>query len=255
MNEPNLTPSFAGKTVLVTGSQSGIGCATADYFQQHGARVLRVDINGKHQPPWHCAIDLAQPEATNALMHTLSTANIEVDLLAHVAGILSIGPLLDMPLEEWLRLFAVNTHAAFYLCQQLGRQMAARRRGAMVLVGSNCARVPRLQIGAYAASKAASQQMLKCLGLELAEFGVRCNVVAPGSTDTAMQTQLWPQTDGKASAIAGNATQYRLGIPLKKVATARDIAEVIGFLLSEQARHITLETITVDGGATLGCGH
>ena len=108
-------------------------------------------------------------------------------------------------------------------------------------------------MGAYAASKAATSQMLKCLGLELAQANIRCNIVAPGSTDTHMQRQLWTEASSAEKVIAGSLENYRLGIPLQRIATPENIASVVLFLLSSNAAHITLESILVDGGATLGC--
>lgn len=255
MSAPHSKNEFSGKNILVTGASCGIGLSTVEYFERHGANVIRVDIKSKHNPPWSYATDLSQLNQIDALMDSLQRANISIDLLAHIAAVLKTGPLLEMSIDDWLTTFATNTHGAFYLCQQVGKKMANKKSGAMVLVGSNCANTPRLDIGGYAASKAATQHMFKCMGLELAEFGVRCNVVAPGSTDTAMQRQLWTNTNTEQKIIAGEAEKFRLGIPLKKIAQPQDIAKVVAFLLSNSASHITLETITVDGGATLGCNH
>jgi 2,3-dihydro-2,3-dihydroxybenzoate dehydrogenase len=91
----------------------------------------------------------------------------------------------------------------------------------------------------------------RCLGLELARDGVRCNVVAPGSTDTPMQRALWTEEDGARPVIEGVPGEYRTGIPLGRIADPEDVAEAVAFLLSDAARHITLQTLYVDGGATL----
>jgi 2,3-dihydro-2,3-dihydroxybenzoate dehydrogenase len=92
----------------------------------------------------------------------------------------------------------------------------------------------------------------KVLGLELAQRGVRCNVVAPGSTETEMLSSLWTRGDWRRPSIEGVPSQFRLGIPLGKVAQPEDVADAVLFLLSERAGHITTHTLTVDGGATLG---
>ncbi|NEE57327.1 SDR family oxidoreductase, partial [Streptomyces sp. SID8455] len=91
----------------------------------------------------------------------------------------------------------------------------------------------------------------KCLGLELARSGVRCNVVAPGSTDTAMQRALWTDPGAEARVIDGDPSTYRTGIPLGRIAEPADIADAVAFLASDRARHITLQELYVDGGATL----
>jgi 2,3-dihydro-2,3-dihydroxybenzoate dehydrogenase len=106
-------------------------------------------------------------------------------------------------------------------------------------------------MAAYAASKAAATMFTRCLGLELGPKGVRCNIVAPGSTLTSMQTGMWADEDGAARVIAGSPETFKAGIPLQKLATPEDIAEAVVFLLSDRAAHISMTDLYVDGGATL----
>jgi 2,3-dihydro-2,3-dihydroxybenzoate dehydrogenase len=96
--------------------------------------------------------------------------------------------------------------------------------------------------------------IVRVAGLELAPYGIRANIVAPGSTDTAMQRSLWEDPDddnGARSAIEGDPAQFKVGIPLGRIAEPSDIADAIEFLLSDRARHITMQALYVDGGATL----
>ena len=106
-------------------------------------------------------------------------------------------------------------------------------------------------MAAYAASKAAATMFTRCLGLELAPHGIRCNIVAPGSTLTPMQTGMWSDADGAARVIAGVPEAFKTGIPLGKLATPEDVAEAVVFLLSGRAGHITMTDLYVDGGATM----
>ena len=133
--------------------------------------------------------------------------------------------------------------------------VAARRRergrGSIVAVGSNAASAPRTGMAAYAASKAAATQYLRCLALELAPFGVRCNIVSPGSTDTAMQRAFAHDEAARGRILRGDGERFRLGIPLGRIADPCDVADTICFLLSDRARHVTLHDLRVDGGATL----
>ncbi|MFD5456818.1 SDR family oxidoreductase, partial [Streptomyces olivaceus] len=129
-------------------------------------------------------------------------------------------------------------------------------RGAVVTVASNAAGVPRAGMAAYAASKAASVMFTKCLGLEVAPLGVRCNTVSPGSTLTEMQRAMWEHAPGGAEAgrrgvIEGDLAAYRTGIPLGRIAEPADVADAVVFLASDRARHITMHDLYVDGGATL----
>ena len=108
-----------------------------------------------------------------------------------------------------------------------------------------------MQMAAYSASKAALTSLVRTAGLELAEHGVRCNLVSPGSTDTAMQRGMWHSEDARERTIVGFPEQYKLGIPLRKIATPEEVARTVLFLASDLASHITLQDIVVDGGATL----
>jgi 2,3-dihydro-2,3-dihydroxybenzoate dehydrogenase len=107
-------------------------------------------------------------------------------------------------------------------------------------------------MGAYSASKAAAIAFTKTLALELAKYSIRCNVVSPGSTDTAMLRTLAGSADPAVGAIAGDAANFRVGIPLGKIARPSDVADSVLFLLSDNANHITMQELFVDGGAALG---
>jgi 2,3-dihydro-2,3-dihydroxybenzoate dehydrogenase len=107
-------------------------------------------------------------------------------------------------------------------------------------------------MGGYAASKAASAMLTRCLGLELAAHGIRCNTVSPGSTDTPMLRAMWQNGNGARDTIAGSLDHHRLGIPLGKLGQSEDVANAVAFLASDEASHITLQDLCVDGGASLG---
>jgi len=173
-----------------------------------------------------------------------------VGILVTVAGILRTGPVTAATDADWQEVFAVNVHGVVHCCRAVARRMVARRSGTIVTVGSNAAGVPRTDMAAYAASKAATAQFTRCLGLELAGYGIRCNVVAPGSTDTPMQRSMW-DADGAAPVLRGSLERFKVGIPLGRLADPGDVADAVVFLASEQARHITMQQLYVDGGAAL----
>jgi NAD(P)-dependent dehydrogenase (short-subunit alcohol dehydrogenase family) len=86
----------------------------------------------------------------------------------------------------------------------------------------------------------------------LVKYNIRCNTVSPGSTNTEMQRSLWKDENGAAAVVAGMPETFKVGIPLKKMAMPSEIADVVLFLVSDRANHITMSDICVDGGATLG---
>ena len=245
---------------VVTGAAQGIGLAVARALADAGVTVAALDrqagvLHGacaQREALHPFAVDLREADEVEAVIARIEQVLGPIAYLASVAGVLHTGSLLDGDDQTWLQSFAVNTHGSFHVCRAVARRMRERRRGAIVGVSSNAASTPRLDMGAYAASKAASAQFIRCLGLELAEYGVRCNLVSPGSTDTEMQRRYWRNGVDAETVIAGSLAQHRLGIPLRRIAPPEDIADSVLFLLSDSARQITLQDLIVDGGATLG---
>jgi 2,3-dihydro-2,3-dihydroxybenzoate dehydrogenase len=175
-----------------------------------------------------------------------------IDGLVNGAGVLFPGSFEATTRDAWVGTFDVNVHGTFFMCHSVARRMIKRRTGAVVTIASNAGSTPRANMAAYCASKAATIMLTKCMGLELGRHGIRCNVVSPGSTNTAMLRALAGddvERDGKL--IEGDQQVYRLGIPLRRIAEPADIARAVAFLLSDEANHITLHDLVVDGGATL----
>jgi 2,3-dihydro-2,3-dihydroxybenzoate dehydrogenase len=244
---------FAGKVAVVSGAAQGIGAAVVQALAERGAIIAALDLKAASIPGvLGLAVDVSDSAAVDSAIERVENTLGPIGILVNVAGILHLGPVLDMSDDQWDSTFAVNAGGVFRLSRAVARRMLPRRRGVIVTVASNASSVPRQQMAAYAASKAASTQFTKCLGLELAEHGIRCNVVSPGSTDTAMQRQLWTSPDSERQVIAGSLSSHRLGIPLGRIASAADIADAVCFLASDSARHITMHDLRVDGGATLG---
>lgn len=249
---------FEGKTAIVSGAAGGIGQAVVRALLDAGAEVVATDteealaanpVAGAENRP----LDVRDGQAVEALVAEVEAAHGPLGLGVHAAGVLAIGPLLELAPEEWDRVLGINTTGTFNVTRAFGRAMARNGGGAIAAVSSNAAGIPRINMGVYAASKAAATMLIRCLGLELAGHGVRCNIVAPGSTLTPMQTGMWAEDGGagERSVIEGNLEAYRTGIPLKKLATPEDIASAVMFLLSDQAGHVTMADLYVDGGGTL----
>jgi 2,3-dihydro-2,3-dihydroxybenzoate dehydrogenase len=261
-----MTPgrSTTTQVALVTGAAGGIGAAVVRTLAERGISVAAVDVRATelHELAEKLTADglsvTALPaEASSAAQTEAVVAEAEhrlgpLDCLVNAAGVLRLGGVREYRPEDWTTTFSVNALGVFLRSQAVVRRMVPRRRGAIVTVSSNAAATPRAGMAAYAASKAAATMFTKSLGLEVARYGIRCNVVAPGSTDTPMLSSMWEDASGRRQTIEGKPEDFRVGIPLGKLAVPSDVAEAVAFLLSDQASHITLHALTVDGGASLG---
>ncbi|SFR12454.1 SDR family oxidoreductase [Poseidonocella sedimentorum] len=248
---------FEGSAGFVAGAGGGIGRAIVAALAEAGATVFATDlpeaiadapeIDGVFWAP----LDVTDPEAVDA---AVAEAEARLGPLRHgvfAAGILGGAPLLELDAALWQKVIDVNLTGGFHVTRALGRAMAPHGAGAILAVGSNAAGIPRVGMGGYPASKAALHMLIRCLGLELAPLGIRCNILAPGSTLTPMQTGMWADENGAARIIEGDLSIHKTGIPLGKLARPEDIAEAALFLLSDQAGHVTMADLYVDGGATL----
>jgi 2,3-dihydro-2,3-dihydroxybenzoate dehydrogenase len=258
------SPELRGRVAIVTGGSGGIGSAVAHALASSGARLALFDrtpvalervvaqLRAHGGDVTGYPVDLRLSADVNAAVTRVEEELGPVELLANVAGVLRMGSVSALSDQDWDETFAVNATGLFYVCRAVAKLMSIRNSGSIVTVSSNAARVPRSQMAAYGASKAAASALTLSLGLDLARFGVRCNVVAPGSTDTSMLRSMGNGNFDPAHSVLGDPSQFRGGIPLGRIAEPEDIAQAVLFLLSDRSRHITLSTMLVDGGAALG---
>lgn len=251
-------------TIIVTGAAQGIGAAVAIQLLQQNYKVIGIDkqpvpaswpiqqmIEPSCQPNWiGISQDISACEETLILLNTLIVQH-HITGLVNCAGMLILTSLLNATQAQWQTSLNVNLLGPVFISQHMARYFYQQQQGSIVTISSNSARMPRTQMGLYATTKAALSHFCRNLALEVAPY-VRVNIVSPGSTLTAMQQQLWPDKQPPASIIDGDLSQYRLGIPLRKLAQPADIANTVSFLLSDEASQITMQEIVVDGGATLG---
>ncbi|MFC5821831.1 SDR family oxidoreductase [Nonomuraea harbinensis] len=242
---------ITGRVALVTGAAQGIGAAICARLAAAGAQVGALDVQyGPLQDLPHVTAfpcDVRDPYTVEAAVRSIEQELGPVAIVVNVAGVLRHGPLVQLSEHDLCELFEVNTLGTIRICRAVAEPMVRRRQGTIVNIASNAGHAPRIGLAAYGASKAAIVAFTRHLALELAHAGIRCNSISPGSTDTAMLSAL----TSADRAIAGDPDRFRLGIPLGRVAQPADIAEAVLWLASEQARHITMQDLVVDGGASL----
>jgi NAD(P)-dependent dehydrogenase (short-subunit alcohol dehydrogenase family) len=250
-----------GRVALVTGAQRGIGFACAEAFVAAGASVACVDLPDSDlqatveqlgaSASAHPA-DIADIRGTGRVVDDVVARHGRLDVLVSAAGTLAPAPFVELTPEQWDRTLAVNARGTVFLAQACARYfVSAAVAGRIILFASIVGRrVVRLNNTAYSASKAGLIQAARCMALELAPNGITVNTISPGSTATAMLADVQARGDLE-SVVHGNATEWRLGIPLGRLAKPADQAALAVFLAGEGSRHITGQDLAVDGGQTL----
>ncbi len=247
-------PHLSGKTALVTGASRGIGRATALTLAKAGACVLAhygrgakeadgvvAEIRKAGGRAEAVAADLATPDGAQKLAEqTRRIVGERLDVLVANAGVSKAATIEDTTVADFDNLFAVNVRAPFFLVQQLLPIMSDG--SSIILTSSLAARAVVGTIPAYAATKGAVDTLVKHLAAALGPRGIRVNAIAPGVVATEMSS--FAKTD--------SGRDYVLGLQaFKRLAEPEDIADVVRFLASRDARWINGETVHVDGGSKL----
>jgi NAD(P)-dependent dehydrogenase (short-subunit alcohol dehydrogenase family) len=243
---------FEPRRAIVTGSDSGIGRATAValaaagmdvgvtwHSDEQGADDTAEEIRGLGRSAEVARLDTADLDGCGAAVDELIEQLGGVDVFVNNAGTGASTPALDMSLEQWRHVLATDLDGAFVCLQRAGRRMVdAGRGGRLIAVTSVHEHQPRVGSAAYDAAKHGLGGLMKTLALELGEHRITANSVAPGEIATPMTGQEDEDPRG---------TQ-RPGVPLGRPGDAREIAAVIAFLASSAASYVTGASWVVDGG-------
>lgn len=224
------------KVALVTGAARGIGACIADHLEKQGCFVYRADLQGGN-----LTMDVADRDSIRRAIEHIRGEKEGVDVLVNNAGLLARGPFDALSGDAWDRLVAVNLTGVFNCVQAVVPAMRGRRGASIVNIASVSAEKGGGAVGNvwYGVTKAGVVAMTMGLGRELGPEGIRVNAIAPGVVETDMvRDHLSPEVRERTLAR----------IPLRRFATADEIARVVLFLVSDAASFVTGETVTADGG-------
>jgi meso-butanediol dehydrogenase / (S,S)-butanediol dehydrogenase / diacetyl reductase len=253
---------FAGKTVVVTGGNKGIGFAIAERFAAEGANVViasvepqvedaAASLRGSGAAAIGIVCDVTDRDAVIALYDRAEAEFGRVDVSVQNAGIITIARIEDLTEQQWDATMAVNTKGVFLCCQEAIRRMRGSGNGGRLInIASGQARDGFIYTPHYAASKFGVMGMTQSLAKEVALDGITVNAICPG----IIKTDMWDYNDRVWGKILGDYGPGELmaelvqNIPMKRAGEGKDVAALIAFLASEDADYITGQTINVDGG-------
>ena len=234
------------KVALITGAARGIGLASTKLFLDLGWHVVMVDIDGEElssasQDLTNVTVieyDVSVPDNVDALQKRVAKDFGQLDALVNNAGLAIFGPIEETSFDQWRRIMANNLDAPFLMVQAFTK-LLANAKGAIVNITSISGfRASTLRV-AYGTSKAALAHLTQQQAVELGEYGIRANAIAPGPVNTKL-------------ALAVHSPEIRAAyhdvLPLNRYGTEQEIANAIVFLCKEEASFITGQVIGVDGG-------
>lgn len=244
-----------GKTAIVTGGGRGIGRAIAREFAGEGAAVIVASRSAKEIDGVAAEIQQAGGRAKAVAADVSKAAECEkivraardafgaIDILVNNAGILGpVAPIEGTTLELWSETIAINLTSAFLMSRLVVPEMYERGSGAILNISSVAAKAAYPMNSAYAAAKAGLLGLTRTLAAEGARKGVRVNAILPGPTG---DTNMWQELAGRLGPMSGHVVD---GILLGRLQTTEEIAAAALFVVSDQARAITGQTLNVDGG-------
>lgn len=248
---------FENKVVVVTGGARGIGKASAERFAAEGARVAVLDIDGEAACGTAQAIgglglhcDVANPDSVRNAIQAVLNAWGRVDVLFANAGVYRGGLLVAMSLEDWKLVLDVCLTGAMLCCQAVAPVMMEQGSGSIIITSSMAGKTSWPATAAYSAAKTGLIGLMRSIAQELAPFNINCNAVCPGNVATEMLVEVSKVACGPQKPEEWLA-QRAQDNPMKRFATVEEIAAVVAFLASNEARYINGQAIEVDGGMVM----
>ena len=241
MSENPQSPNLTDRVAVVTGAASGIGRAVVRDLRAHGVRVGGIDLVQAADCDASAVADVGDAAQLGAAVRAFTEQLGPPTLAVHSAGITRDGVHWKLSDQDWDAVLRVNLTGAFYLLREITPHLRANGGGSVVFVSSINGARGKFGQTAYAASKAGLVGLARSAARELGRFGGRVNIVSPGMVDTPMTAPLADEWRERAAAESA----------LCRIAEPADIASTVRFLLSADARHVTGQNLSVDGGQAM----
>lgn len=248
--------SLANKVVLITGGSKGIGAGMVAWFAKNAKQVIIADIdqeNGMYlanqfKNTHYIEMYVESPESVKKAIETICLKFGKIDVLINNAAISKGDSFLETSIEKWIETININLNGVFFVSQTVAKQMIENKiNGKIINIASVNSFAAEKNASPYVASKGGVNQLTKSMAVDLADYGINVNAIAPGHIKT--------NTNKESFNAEPVASGIRKGVPVGHPGNPEDIASLAGYLASDECPFINGSTIVVDGGYTAYLRH
>jgi NAD(P)-dependent dehydrogenase (short-subunit alcohol dehydrogenase family) len=241
-----------GKIAIITGASSGIGQATKIKLREKGALVYNLDLfNDEANDEFYIHCDVSDFESVKQSVDQIFNKHQQLDLLFANAGIHLVGNIEETKIEDFEHVLSVNLKSVFYTLKSVLPYMRNQSKGSIVLMGSDQSIIGKGKSAVYGLTKGAIGQLTKSTAIDYAEHNIRVNCICPGTIETPLLNNavdgFIKRTNLEKDTILESLKKAQ---PINRIAQPYEVANVVCFLLSDEASFITGGLYSVDGGYT-----
>lgn len=246
--------SFKDKITVITGGKTGIGRATSELLRDKGSKVYVLDINTENytsEDIFFVKCDVTNYEQVKEAIKTVFDKEGRIDFLFTSAGVHFSANIEETTIEDFERVLSTNLKGTFYILKAVIPIMKQQKSGSVVLMGSDQSLVGKSNSCVYGLTKAATAQLAKSTAIDYADYNIRVNCVCPGTIETPLYHNAVEYISDKRGLNKEDVyAESETGQPIKRVGTAKEVANAVVFLLSDESGFTTGALLSIDGGYT-----